>query len=161
MDQNQECILMNVKLWDDCIHFGGILDENEEYRFRRFFAKLADEALGTQLKNMGLSIRVRKTPKNRLSRYPVLMHVAVDYDLIVPEVEAVIGSRTIPLDEITIGCLDSMIIDYANLVIIPVDDQDAVTGTTYRHAYLKSMQIYLKSFQEAWYKSMLEDEEHF
>ena len=101
MNQDQECMLMNVKLSDSCRHFGGML-EIEDYTFWRFFGILTDDLTGAQLESLGVRVRCERIPETQKGEYPIFVRVIVDYDFIHPEVEAILNDgRSITLEEKT------------------------------------------------------------
>ena len=158
MGQNQECILMNVKISNQVRRFAGILNEFHNYEFNRFFGILTDEATGLQLRRIGFRTRIRKIQETRTGEFPVLMHVSVDYGYNTPEIEAILDDRSFSLDESTIGSLDHMNIDYANLIVDQVVRYDE-NGEAYMAAYLKSMKVYLKSELEEYFKMQSDGEQ--
>ena len=140
---DQEFMLMNVKFSDGCRRFGGQLDFTDDYQFFRIFGIITDEQTGDLFRDMNINIRNRMIPETAEGEYGILVPVCIDYDLIRPDVTAVIKDREIKLDEKTIGCLDSAELDYANLTVVPVDKHSDWTGNDYKQLYLKSMTVYL------------------
>ena len=143
MNQDQEIMLMNVKFSAGIHRFGGMLD-TEDYQIKRIFGIVTDEQTGAIFHDMEINIRNRMVPETDEGEYGILVPVRIDYDLIRPDVTAVINDREIPLDEKTIGCLDWAELDYANLTVVPVVLHSDCSNNDYNQLFLKNMTVYLK-----------------
>ncbi len=142
MNPEQEFMLMNVKFSDGFRRFGGMLD-TDDYRIKRIFGIVTDDQTGAILKDMGINIRNRMIPETAEGEFGILVPIRIDYDLIAPEVTAIINDREIVLDERTIGCLDAAEPDYANLTVVPVTFHSESTNRDYIDLYLKNMTVFL------------------
>ncbi len=143
MEQDQEFMLMNVKFSEGFHRFGGMLDM-EDYQVKRIFGIVTDEQTGAVFHDMKINTRNRMIPETAEGEYGILVPVRIDYDLIRPEVTAIINDREIALDEKTIGCLDWEELDYANLTVVPVTMHSDRTNSDYKQLYLKNMTVYLR-----------------
>ena len=143
MNQNQEFMLMNVKFSDGFSRFGGMLDTGD-YQIKRIFGVVTDEETESIFRDMEINIRNRMIPETAEGEYGILVPVRIDYDLIRPDVTAIINDREIILDEKTISCLDSAELDYANLTVVPVVLHSDWTDSDYKQLFLKSMTVYLR-----------------
>lgn len=141
---DQEFMLMNVKFSDGFHCFGGQLNTAGDYEFFRMFGIITDEQTGNILRDMNINIRNRMIPETEEGEFGILVPVRIDYNLIRPDVTAIISDREIVLDEKTIGCLDKAELDYANLTVVPVVLHSDWTGNDYKQLFLKSMTVYLK-----------------
>ncbi len=142
MNQESEFMLMNVKFSAGFHRFGGMLD-TDDYQIKRIFGIVTDEQTGAILKDMEIDIRNRMVPETAEGEYGILVPVRIDYDLIRPDVTAIVNDRVISLDEKTIGCLDWADLDYANLTVVPVVLHSGWTDRDYKQLYLKNMTVYL------------------
>ena len=145
MEPLQECFLSDVRVSKEVRHFGGVVNESDNFTFYRFFGILLNPEALEPLEELGWPVRNKRTTETRKGDFPGFLQILIDYDIIAPTITVILNEKIIPLDERTIGSLDAMDIDRADIEIEPVghyDDNGIFDGTA---AYLKSMQVFVRS----------------
>ena len=118
-------------------NFSGKGDRYNREGDRNFAIVIPDPEIAEALKEEGWNVKIK--PDRDEDELPFMyLSVKVKFNDRGPNVYLISGDRRVPLDEESIGCLDSIMIDHADLDIRPYDWQ-LKDGTSGRAAYLQGM----------------------